>query len=384
MPPDTAVHELPPLYSRWAFDLLGGLIPRETQATCDDCAMCVKEGGPQPTSLYFFDASLKCCVYMPELANFLVGRALSGDDPESAAGAGRESVRRRVRARIGVTPLGVGRPPSYDLVLRNSANTLGRSVSLRCPHYLEAEGSCGIWQSRDAMCTTWFCRHVRGRVGEAFWRALREVLVIVEGSLARRCALSLSVDPEVLSQWVPREGQPTLQRAPEGREVDGIADPARYSAIWGAWEGREEEYFVRCAEMVKGMSWADVLANGGPELDILARVARRAYERLISEETPARLKVGSFQIAAQRPGGVRAMTYSHLDAIDLPDALLAVLPLFDGRPTEVILADLAARGIGIEASYLRRLVDWGILIAEPGAAGPSAGAQAQETNEQTR
>lgn len=368
MLPDTPAHELPPLYARWAVELLGGPIPRETQATCDDCAMCAKEDRPPPTSLYFFDASLKCCVYMPELANFLVGRALSGDDPEGAAG--RESVRRRVRARIGVTPLGVARPPSYDLVLRNSANTLGRSASLRCPHYLEAEGTCGIWQSRDSMCTTWFCRHVRGRVGEAFWRSLREVLVIVEGSLARRCALKLSIEPEVLSQWIPRESQPTLQRVPEGREVDGIADPSRYSAVWGAWEGREEEYFMRCAEEVKAMSWADVLASCGPELDILARVAKRAYERLISDETPARLKVGSFQIAAQRPGGVRAMTYSHLDAIDLPDALLAVLPLFDGRPTEVIQAELAARGIGIEASYLRRLVDWGILIAEPGAAAP--------------
>src|SRR4051812_35747556 len=122
MLPDTPAHELPPLYSRWATELLGGSIPRETLATCNDCAMCVKEGGAQPTSLYFFDASLKCCVYMPELANFLVGRAIAGDDRESTAG--RESVRKRVRARIGVTPLGVSRPPSYDLVLRNSANTL--------------------------------------------------------------------------------------------------------------------------------------------------------------------------------------------------------------------------------------------------------------------
>ncbi|MEO7327206.1 MAG: hypothetical protein ABI193_01420 [Minicystis sp.] len=53
---------------------------------------------------------------------------------------------------------------------------------------------------------------------------------------------------------------------------------------------------------------------------------------------------------------------SHLDAIDLPHALLTVLPLFDGRETKEILQDLAARGVGIEASYLRQLCDWGILV----------------------
>ena len=37
-----AVHELPPLYHAWMADLLTGPIPRESNATCHDCAMCVK------------------------------------------------------------------------------------------------------------------------------------------------------------------------------------------------------------------------------------------------------------------------------------------------------------------------------------------------------
>lgn len=354
-------HALPPLFAGWVRELLTGPIPAETNATCDDCAMCIKGDGRLPTSIYFFDPALKCCVYMPELPNFLVGRILADDDP--AAAAGRSSVEKRIADRIAVTPLGVGRPPSYDLLFRNSASTLGRSYALRCPHYVESEGGeCGIWKHRDAMCTTWFCRHLRGQVGSDFWKALREMLVIVEGTLARWAALELEVDVEVLSRWIPRERQITPQNVPQGRELDGVVEEGAYAATWGAWEGKEDAYYRACAAKVEGLRWEQVLAIGGPELTILAGVARRAHERLLSELVPAQLKVGQFQIASQREGGVRAISYSHLDALDLPHALLTVLPLFDGRPTMEILQDLAARGVGIEAGYLRQLCDWGILV----------------------
>src|SRR6185295_1646235 len=112
---------------------------------------------------------------------------------------------------------------------------------------------CGIWNHRDSMCTTWFCRHVRGQVGSDFWKSLREVLVIVEGTLARWCALRLGVDVEVLSRWIPRERQLTPQNVPEGRELDGQVEPALYSATWGAWEGKEEEYYAACAGKVEAL-----------------------------------------------------------------------------------------------------------------------------------
>jgi hypothetical protein len=300
---------------------------------------------------------------MPELPNFLVGRILV--DPDTTGHAG---VRARIAAKVSVTPFGLGRPPSYDLVFRNSGDTIGRSRSLRCPHYVEDDGDgggkCGIWQHRDATCTTWFCRHVRGQVGFEFWRAIRELLALVEGTLARWCALELGVAPELLANFVAREGLGVPQRVANAVAVDGGVEEAHYRGTWAGWEGREEAFYRACAAKVSGLRWSDVIAIGGPEVAILARVARNAHDRLLSETVPGRLKLGAFQIAHHRVGGVRVVTYSVLDAIDLPATLLPVLPLFDGRPTDEILRELAERhGVSIDAEFLRQLCDWGVLVA---------------------
>lgn len=54
-PPST----LPPLYAGWIGDLLGGPIARESQATCENCAMLPEAGEHQPSEL-FFNAETKC------------------------------------------------------------------------------------------------------------------------------------------------------------------------------------------------------------------------------------------------------------------------------------------------------------------------------------
>ena len=362
MASDGAAHELPLLYADWMGELLPSPIPKERTATCADCAMCVGPSGELPSSTYFFDPSIKCCVYMPELANFVVGRVLADERPELAHG--RATVRDRLARGNAATPLGLARPATYELAYRNSALTIGRARSLRCPHYAEETGGCGLWDHRDSMCTTWFCRHDRADVGARFWRALRHLLDWTEGMLARHFALELGIAPEVVAPQLGGEGPRGGGRVPDASDLDGVPDPARRAALWGEWLGREEDYYRRCAELVAPLTWADVRAIGGPELEALARVTLRAHHLLTSPDLfPATLKVGSFQIVSQRDGGARAISYSALDAIDLPAALLAVLPSFDGRPTEVILRDLAARGIGLDRSYLRQLCDYGVLVS---------------------
>src|SRR5262245_36081364 len=96
---DDALEGLPPLYQRWVRELLDGPVPRETEATCDNCAMLV-EGGVAAG----FNTDTKCCTFLPELHNFLVGAILADDDPAFATG--RASVRARVARRVAVTPLG--------------------------------------------------------------------------------------------------------------------------------------------------------------------------------------------------------------------------------------------------------------------------------------
>jgi hypothetical protein len=167
--PDTESEALPGLYAKWITELLGGTLPRESRAMCDDCAMRPRAGrqaGPQST---FFDPIVKCCTYVSTLYNFLVGSILANID--TAAQSGRATVQKRIGEAVGVTPLGLAPPPVHSLLYRSSADAFGRRRALRCPHYIEECGRCGIWRNRNAICSTWFCKHVRGEVGYAFWRA---------------------------------------------------------------------------------------------------------------------------------------------------------------------------------------------------------------------
>ncbi|MBW1879611.1 MAG: hypothetical protein JRJ84_14710 [Deltaproteobacteria bacterium] len=339
----SVTHPLPDLYARWMADVLPDEMPSEPGATCDDCAMCVKADGEMPTSVYFFDPEVKCCVYMPRLPNFLVGRVLADDRPEGEAGRG--SAEARIRAGVGVTPLGLDRPPRYDLLFRNSANTIGRSRELRCPHYLEEGGRCGIWRHRDALCSTWFCRHQRGQVGAALWAALRDLLAMVEVELARWAALQEGVHAEVLYPFLPRsEHDRRLEESPDGLAIDGIADETVRRALWGERVGDE-----------------------GTEVAVRAAVGRERYATWAAPSIPERLRVGRFEVAATRAGGCRVVTHSSLDALDLPSQLVALLPLFDGRRTDEVLRQLEeSHQVQIDSQFLQELVDWGVLVSVEG------------------
>src|SRR5271169_4910931 len=100
---------LPPLYANWLAELLGGPIPRESDATCHSCVMCPPKGAAVGSQSYYFDPNVKCCTFVPNLHNFLVGRIVSDDAP--TAWPGRMTVEKRIKERVAVTPLGLGVPP---------------------------------------------------------------------------------------------------------------------------------------------------------------------------------------------------------------------------------------------------------------------------------
>jgi hypothetical protein len=99
---------LPPLYAAWMDDLFAAPIPSESDATCDDCAMCAGSDAEKEASGAFFNPQVKCCSYVPELPNFLVGGVLA--DTSSTSEAGRASMAKRLEAGIAVTPLALVSP----------------------------------------------------------------------------------------------------------------------------------------------------------------------------------------------------------------------------------------------------------------------------------
>src|SRR5688572_26984504 len=161
------VELLPPLYQRWLAELGIGPLPKERRATCSTCAMCPSDRTPSDRGTTF-DPSVKCCTFMPNLANYLVGMILS--DESDALRRGRESLRARIRDGSSASPTRVAMRNDYRLVYE-AGNAFGRSPALRCPHYIDERGGfCGIWPYRNSICSTWFCKHVRGGAGQRMWR----------------------------------------------------------------------------------------------------------------------------------------------------------------------------------------------------------------------
>jgi hypothetical protein len=356
---------LPPLYAGWMDELLGGPIPAETEATCENCAMCT-EGPHRPAgSDYLFDPKTKCCTYIPELPNFLVGRILSDDDP--ALAAGRASVEKRLSEGLAVSPMGIGRSPTQRFMYALTAQTqaFGRNPDLRCPHYIEGQaGNCGIWRHRNSICATWFCKYVRGAVGAHFWRSLLQLLVTAEVNLIQWCICELDLGEGSLQRVLGAPGPDVPRSDPicEG-ELDGRADEATRRAVWGKWFARERAFFVECARRVEGLSWREVAGLCGTQMRVQELLVRRAYEQLLSDALPPALRGGSFQIVKGGRTHTRVRTYSPLDPLDVPRAVMEALPFFDGRPTEAAVREIAMqKGMYLDESLLRKLADFQILV----------------------
>lgn len=353
---------LPILYSRWMRELLKDRVGGEPEATCDDCAMCPSRGSTPGVSELHFNPVSKCCTYIPELPNYIVGRILS--DPDPALTHGRDTVRARLQAGAGVTPLGIAQPVTFELLYKNAPGLFGRSQTIRCPHYIEDGGRCGVWRHRPSVCATWHCKHERGAVGKTFWRALHQLLCAVQRALARWCVMDLP--PSVLSVLFPPLQSPGTGRALEAADIDGVMNPRIYAATWGDLKGREEEFYRSCARKVDALTWKDVRRIGGSELEILERLLLAAWKDLRSTDLPDRLRPGSVRVTPLSPGTTRVLSYSELDPIELPSELMDVLGYFDGRPTDDALAAIAQeRGLEIERDLLRQLVDFQVLVAGP-------------------
>ncbi len=345
--------------------MLAGPIPEETHATCEQCAMCPQPGDSPSGSPLFFNSRTKCCTYMPRLPNFLVGRLLIDDDPDPDPDAtkGRATIEVRIEKGVAVTPLGLYPDPVHSLLYQRSPNAFGQSLALRCPHYIEESGHCGVWRHRESTCATWFCKFVRGAVGMRFWQVVRQLLHAVEESLAQWCVQELDMGTAALQLLFPPPKHPSTKSF-DGNQLDGVADRQRYTAIWGNWTGREREFFKASASLVNPLTWDDVRAICGPEIQIFELLTQEAYSSLLSTDLPPVLQVHSFKAAYTGPGYSYISAYNSFDTLKLPKTLLDVLHYFDGRPTGEVLRSIEAeKNLKLSQSLLRKLVDFGILSA---------------------
>lgn len=290
---------LPVLYAPWVSSILGGAIPKERKATCQNCAMLERNQKPTDLDSPRFSAITKCCTYMPEIPNFLVGLILRDETPDLALG--RQTVVNRIATGVRVTPLSLGISGFFSASYSAIDSVFGRSSFLQCPHLLPNDGGCGIWPYRNNVCSTWFCKFNRGMDGEQFWREVKGLLHEVEGVLRLWCAgqllddtsfeLALDVDAESPSERLTQELLDTTDYMPT-------------HGLWGRWASDRHAYYLECARLVETLSWEDVASIGGVGLRKWERRVSTAYRRLMNPALPTRLHLGSGATKHNRDGTI--------------------------------------------------------------------------------
>lgn len=336
----------------------------ERRATCEACAMCspAEAAGTSGASTISFAPDLKCCTYQPTLPNFLVGAVLSDSSPEAAEG--RRRMQARIRSRIGVTPQWLAPSRKHRVLLDAArATSFGRSKVLLCPFFVEEGGLCSIWRHREAVCSTFFCKHEAGAAGHAFWIAEKAVLAHHEMVLARHAAQAV----------FPGAAEPTIPRLRLTLEDLEDRPPSEddYVSYWGEWEGREEELYRRAYEVVQGLSATkalDLLADEPRAAEHLETMAAR-YDAVVSPRLAERLVMNPALQATpvSAAGDMAVLTYSAYDPVRLVPELWAVLPEFTAEET---VAEVKARldrdkDVTIGDDLLLVLQNHAILVPPP-------------------
>jgi len=280
-----------------------------------------------------FDAAIGCCTYHPHLAPHFVGGILS-----SGTEAGRRIVRERIGARAGVSPLGLGPSPAYASAQRMYGalpGAFGRQRELQCP--FNADSRCTIWQHRGAPCASFHCKFERGALGAGLWNLITIAFNAVERALARWLIARTGLSAPACD---------ALLHAP--------GDPALDAAAWGEWRGREEEYFLEAARLIEPLGWSEVVALARGELDGLGEALSSALARFESLPIPQQARRNP-EVLVQLGASVARFRHpgASLDLLEVPTPIAARLERFQPGP----LAEL-----GLDATLLRKLLDWQVLL----------------------
>jgi hypothetical protein len=319
----------PPWLAPWLTQLQLTPPPREARANCAACVMCSDDDWTVRHPFHRYRADLRCCTFTPELANFAVGGMLA--HPETLLPGALAALQRRIDSDEG-TPMGVVNLPEDDARYERSVNQggFGRDPELRCPFYEVSGGRCGIWAWRNATCATWHCRHECGKVGMGVWAMQRKLLGALEDELA--AAALAAVAPDV---------------GPED---------------WSGWSGDRRALYAAAWAWVRDADPAVVLPSLGEDVAMMAAVARRTLLVHARRGLPSRATATPVSVIEEIGEFVRIDTYTSVDTLVVPRALVDLLPRFDGRELSEVRAEIEAEGVALSDDLLQRLFDFDVLV----------------------
>lgn len=343
------IDDQPELYASFLPSFFWRELPRESFATCTNCAMaCHDDSKKKNLTMQPFREDAKCCTYHPKLPGYLVGAILCDESLKE----GRNRIKEKIKNKTGVSPRGIYPSAKYSLLYSNSAGVgFGQSSYFICPYFDKEKGNCTIWKYREAVCSTYFCKTVAGEKGKSFWNAVNAYLATIQEKLILYTLVELGGD------FQPYANEQKLSV----NDLDDLP-PAEteYKSIWGNWAGKEEEFYIESYQLVKKL--------GGKEFDSIVGIDQKVLlNRLQKEEMqmldiPSRLiKTNDEELLNKADEETYTVKYRAIDSIfQLP---VEVLDYFDGEreTNEVIRALEEEAGIEIEKDIVLSLYHYGIL-----------------------
>src|SRR6185436_13775755 len=232
--------------------------PEEKFATCNNCVMVCRDKSKTNLAFKSLNPGLKCCTYHPGLPAYLVGNILASPEPE--LDNGRKLMNNKIEKKIGVTPMGIFAPKLYNLIYKQGhKNGFGTSEKLLCPYYNKEENNCNIWKYREAVCSTYFCRHTTNNKGKDLWMSIMNYLKMVERKVSEYILLNTGFsDIKLIQAYV--DSLLNFEEDLTDWEIDEKPMPAdQQKLLWQSWYGKEKEFYMKAAELFNLMSQQDLV-----------------------------------------------------------------------------------------------------------------------------
>ncbi|HMV68974.1 MAG TPA: hypothetical protein PKA64_19145, partial [Myxococcota bacterium] len=289
------IANLPEMWRPWLAALGVGAPHAERRANCGACVLCSDDDWTASFPRLRYHPDVRCCTYRPGLHNFQVGALLDAELRPQV----REAIEAGIRSPLAV-PLGLAASyqgdESYSEMVE--AGRFGRTTDIRCPYYVADEGACGVWEHRNGICATWFCRHERGMIGLGYWTAVRRLLNAMEwalGGLAVRTLL-----------------------------------PGSDGQSWEGWTGTREDLYREAARFVRELDPVEALKTAPREIRVateLVRISERVHRS--AGELPEALSYGGAGVLQDLGNRVRIESYTTLDSLVVPTRVFHALVHFD-------------------------------------------------------
>lgn len=246
-------HQLPSFYKKYFPKELWSAQLTETKATCDKC------NWPD------YDPKLKCCTYEPFLPNFLVGSALRS---ASISDSARDSFMRKIKQREYALPIGMIASPRFQVRFNHrDPEEFGNRADWLCPYYNHSLENCGIWKSRGAVCTTYYCQSSYGVMGMEFWRQLSDYLTYVEMALMEESLVHLDFSPRQISECLEYLNRQKLSSSE--KKTDAM-DAKLFKKIWNGYDSNISDFYLKSYDIVTNFSkkqYLEALGDLGQEIE---------------------------------------------------------------------------------------------------------------------